>query len=43
MTHLWLLIAVSAMTAFSAAAWAQETHYPITVIRGPAGRTSSKL
>lgn len=39
MKHLrLLLIAVSAMTAFSATAWAQETHYPITIIppgKGP--------
>jgi cyclase len=39
MKHLrLLLIAVSAITAFSATAWAQETHYPITIIppgKGP--------
>ena len=39
MKHLrLLLIAVSAMTAFSATAWTQETHYPITIIppgKGP--------
>ena len=39
MKHLrLLLIGVSTMTAFSATAWAQETHYPITVIppgKGP--------